>query len=78
MRLMRQSTGLDALASEYEAVYRDARGNLRLAYGIDHANPCRPLSAFGPGFREKIEDLPRVETRVSADDGTDTPVIHLD
>lgn len=48
---------MDALASEYQNMYRDADGNLRFAYGIDHSDLFRPSCVFGPGFREKLDDL---------------------
>lgn len=61
------------LASEYQAMYRDAAGNVRLAYGIDHSDLFRPSCVFGPGFREKLDDLSFIETRVPSDDSGDPP-----
>lgn len=43
-------TGPNALAVEYQAMYRDTRGNLRFAYSLNHADLFRPCGVFGPGF----------------------------
>ena len=66
------------LASEYQAMYRDAAVNLRFAYGIDHSDLFRPSCVFGPGFREKLDDLGFVQCGMSADDGADPAMVRVD
>ena len=68
----------NALACEYQAMYRDASGNIRLANGVDHSDPFRPTCVFGPGFREKLDDLLFVQTRMLADDGADPFVVCIE
>ena len=51
----------DNLALEYQAMYRDSRGNLRFANGIYDADRLRPGRVLGAGFFEKADDVPFVK-----------------
>ena len=55
----------DSLASEYEAMYRDSHGNVRLANGVYDADLARPGRVLGAGYFEKIDDVPFVKGTVS-------------
>jgi len=55
---MRNSDGTNCLAIEYETMYRDSRGNLRFANRLDNADGQSPSCVFGPGFFEKLQDIP--------------------
>ena len=68
-------SGPNALSVEYQSMYRDSRGNIKLANGIDHSDPCRPRCVFGPGFREEFNNLALLERSVLAEDRTDPAVI---
>lgn len=57
-----------SLAVEYQAMYRDAAGNFRFANGVNHSDPFRPSCVFGPGFREKLNDLGFSQSSVLPDD----------
>ena len=71
-------SGPNALAVEHQAMYRDAQGNLRLANGIDHSDPLRPSSVFGPRLFEKVDDLGLAKTRVLPNDRPDPLVVRAD
>ena len=78
MQLKETLRDRNLLASEYQAMYRDAAGNLRFAYGVDHSGLFRPSCVFGPGFREKLDDLGFVKYGMLADDGTDPAMVRID
>ena len=69
---------LNMLAVEYQGMYRDARGNVRLANGLYHADLFRPTCVFGPGFREQLNDLGFVERSVTSDNRPNTPMISVE
>lgn len=46
MQLREALQDRNLLASEYQAMYRDASGNLRFAYGVDHSDPFRPAASL--------------------------------
>ena len=66
MAIVKNISGPNALAIEYQAMYRDSSGNLRFANGVDHSDHLRPRCVFGPGFLEKLDDLRFLETRALA------------
>lgn len=68
-------SGPNALSSEYHGVYGRAGRDLGGADIMDHSDVFRPDCVFGPGFREKVEDLSFIETRVLLENGTYSPVI---
>lgn len=56
-----QALSPDRLAVEYEAMYRDSGGNLRFARGLNNPDGQSPTCVFGPGFLEKLQDIPSLK-----------------
>ncbi len=53
---------MDALSFEYKRDYGIARGNIDISDIINNPNAFGEVCVFGPGFSEKITDLPFVKT----------------
>jgi hypothetical protein len=61
------SEELDALALEYKRDYGSAGRNLDISDFVNNPNRQGIICVFGPGFSEKIADLPGVEISVTPD-----------
>ena len=66
-----------SLPVEYEAVYRDSAGNLRLANSLDHANSESPTGIFRCGLVEETRDVFGRKIGVLRENGPDTGMISL-
>ena len=59
---------LDALSLEYKRDYGTASRNINISDIMNNPNFQGEICVFGPGFSEKLSDLPGVEICVLSDD----------
>jgi len=59
---------LDALSLEYKRDYGTARENIDVSNLLNHPYTQSIVCVFGPGFSEKITDLPVVKISVLPND----------
>lgn len=65
----------DALALEYKRDYGIARRNIDVADVMNNPNAFGVTRVLGPGFSEKIADLPFVKICTISNDRTDSDLI---
>ena len=66
---------LDALSLEYKRYYGTASRNINITDIMNNPNALGVICVFGPGFSEKITDLPFVKISTFADNRPDSPLI---
>lgn len=62
----------DALSLEYQGYYGTAKRNINIADIVNNPNAFGPGCVFGPGFSEKISDLPFVEISMFPNDAANS------
>jgi len=75
---MNYSLELDALSLEYKRDYGTAIGDLKITDFMNNPNAQGVICVFGPGFAEKISNLPIVKIGVLLDNRPNAPLVLQD
>ena len=66
--IMIDNNEANALAFEYQGYYGTASGDVNISDIVNNPNAFGIVCVFGPGFSEKITDLPLIKVGVFSDD----------